>query len=300
MMICEQCQQEMTASLVKCEHCGYNPALQRLDAWRERRQRISSAHESKSLEPPPTSTEARRSSAKDATLIRFPKRPANPAPMSPTPSTEPPPWRNRLDARLQEIREQRAMEVEPPPSPVSAPKVLDQNPIVAKALNRIQRANYLQPITPLPHSRSAVAEELAPLVETAPATVPYLEAKAAAATMARTATAPMPHIVAEALVESSPAAIAEEEDLLADLLLEPTPPSVATNVPPVETPTSLEPASLGKRAAAAVIDAEIIASSLLPLFGAYFFLSGWFEAPTILLPIAVGVILITVYFFVTY
>lgn len=298
----------MQGSVVHCSHCGHNHVLQRIDSWRERRshQLSSLNRENKPARPaqPPVTNQV-RANAKDSTLIRFPKRPvpaAEPTTAPPTKNIESlPEWRHRLDARLKEIREQRALESEPPAAPRVEPQ-MDRNPIVASALNRIQRANYLQPYKPQPHSRYAVAAELAP--------EPQIEAPSVAnQTVNQTAEAYVPTgaaamLVAPPVLDSvmEPVMPLAEmpDDLLAEVVVEPTP-KVEEKTPTLAPGTTiLEAASLAKRAAAAVIDAEIIAFSMLPLFAAYFFLGGWLETPAIYTPIFVGIVLIAAYFFVTY
>ena len=308
MMICEKCEKEMLGTVVHCSHCGHNHVLQRIDSWRERRShQISSLRQdSKATSPtPPPVINGLRANAKSSTLIRFPKRPlptSEPAAHPAAQNVESlPEWRQRLDARLKEIREQRAFGGAPVATSRVTPRV-DRNPIVVSALNRIHRANYLQPITPQPHSRYAVATQLAPapMVE-----VPNLasqpmhrlaEAQPVLPVTLRNLSAVPP--VLEAVEEPELLLAEMPEDLLAEIVVEPTP-KVEEKVS-ASGVTILEAASLAKRVAAAVIDAEIIAFSLLPLFAAYFFLGGWFEAPAIYTPIAVAIALIAAYFFVTY
>ena len=125
MMICEKCENEMQGSAVHCSHCGHNHVLQRIDAWRERRNHQISSRQRDSQRvyqsargAPPSPVQQARAQAKDSTLIRFPKRPQPVVEMPPAPPVQNieslPEWRQRLDARLKEIREQRTMETEPP------------------------------------------------------------------------------------------------------------------------------------------------------------------------------------------
>jgi uncharacterized RDD family membrane protein YckC len=304
MMKCEHCATEMNGSTVTCQSCGHNHVLQRIDAWRERRNhRLSAFNQSHQGHPAPSNKTnlavervqitSPKANAKDATLLRFPKKPAPP----PEPVVAVPEWRNRLNAKLREIREQRALEVEPPaPPPPPEESKEDRNPRIAAALNRIRRAEYLQPITPPPRSRLAVATQLAlePSLELPASPVEVVaEAKAAPAPapMQHTTIIPIHQLRAESVLEVDLESGVIEEDLLSEIVLE---------SPPTAPPSTLEAASLAKRAAAAVIDAEIIAASLLPLIGAYFFLGGWFELPLLFVPITVSVLLITLYFFLTY
>ena len=307
-MICEKCEIELPNSVGGCPGCGYNPVLQRMDDWREKRtQKLSSYNQGTTVQSEDKRPTVRgpRANAKDATLIRFPQRAVTPPPPPlPAAAAEPvPAWKERLNSRLQEIRAQR----EPSAPAVSVQANFDRNPIILNALNRIHRANYLQPVTPLPHSRSATAAELAPTPieeEPLPASV-YLQIATTprATIISRIPTAVLQQAPVHSLSEvGTPAA---EEDLLSEINLElPAVPAIPqTRVetePTTATHSTLEAATLPKRVAAAVIDAEIIASSLLPLFGAYFFLSGWFEAPTFYIPILIAVLLITAYYFVTY
>jgi uncharacterized RDD family membrane protein YckC len=321
MMTCEKCEKELPSSLGTCDACGHNPVLQRMDVWREKRQQKLATFQPAEEKPSPgtradvrASVRGPRAEAKEATLIRFPKRTTAPPEPPPVPTDVVPAWKERLNSRLREIREQRALAVEPPAAPPPAPEKFDRNPIITNALNRIQKADYLQPITPLPRSRTAVAAELAPLPieESLPTSLPVLEIKP---TPKKTIVTRIPttslRVVPEPRFEvtppiETPALIADEE-VLPEVHFDPI---VATPAPDLQdvlepepsapTHSTLEAAALSKRFAAAVIDAEIIALSLLPLFGAYFFLSGWFAAPTLYLPLAVGLVLTTAYYFVTY
>ncbi|MFN7929273.1 MAG: RDD family protein [Blastocatellia bacterium] len=158
--------------------------------------------------------------------------------------------------------------------------------------------NYLQPITPPPRTRFAVAAELttaepqleSPVIATPPA---HRHAEAAVALAA-----PKAVPVLESFAEPELAVTETPEDPLAEVLTIPTPKQDEPG--PAQGLSILEAASLAKRAAAAVIDAEIIAFSLLPLFAVYFFLGGWVETSAIYVPIAVGAVLVALYFFVTY
>lgn len=303
MMICEKCETELSTSIGACSACGHNPVLQRLDEWRDTRNKRLSGYklESNSQEESPRpSVRNARMNAKDATLIRFPQRQsAAPTPEPIPASTEPVPvWKEQLNARLQEYREQR----EPAPKPAQSQHKFDRNPIIINALNRINKANYLQPITPPPHSRSSSAEELAPapIAEVTPPVTTEITPIVSRLTAVSSPSNRLEPFV----MEATPTVPMTDEDLLSEITFEPNPSTTTQEAKIEESHTAahstLESASLPKRFAAAVIDAEIIASSLLPLFGAYFFLSGWFEAPTIYIPILVSVLLITVYFFVTY
>jgi uncharacterized RDD family membrane protein YckC len=317
MMICENCKQELSSSIGNCEACGHNPVLQRMDVWRERRLQKLALYQ-QAAEPQAQDLRAhvrgQRAEAKEATLIRFPKRPAAAPPEPPPPPAETVPvWKERLNSRLREIREQRA--VEAPATPPPAPEKLDRNPIIINALNRIQRADYLQPITPLPRARTAVAAELAPLPveETIPVSLPLPEVKPThkKTIVTRIPTAPLTFKPA-AMFEATPPpldapAVTAEDELLPEVQFDPIVPLVTSDPQDIletdslpTTPTTLEAAALSKRFAAAVIDAEIIALSLLPLFGASFFLRGWFETPSLYLPVFTGLLLTTAYYFATY
>ena len=308
MMICEKCEKELSASVGACEGCGHNPVLQRMDVYRERRNQQFTSFKQTNAPTQDARSTARdpRASAKDATLIRFPKRPiaalqaapqqavVQQSALPPVLVETAPAWREQLNSRLQEIREQR----EPATAPARTQDKFDRNPIIINALNRINRANYLQPIKPLPYSRSSAAAELAPtpILEVEPA----FEAQAATPMIARLTMVPQDW--ADPQPEDTQSTFANDEDLLSEMRFDAIARPVVEekSASAITSHTALEAASLAKRIAAAVIDAEIIASSLLPLFGAYFFLSGWFEAPTIFVPMLVGVALITAYFFVTY
>lgn len=294
----------MPGSVVHCSHCGHNHVLQRIDSWREKRsQHLSSLSQESQRQPARAPQQPLvnpvRTQAKDSTLIRFPKRPAPTAVAAPPPTTTKveslPEWRQRLDERLREIRGQRSLDLEPPATR-HVEAHLDRNPIVTSALNRIQRANYLQPITS--HSRYAVAAELAPeLPETSAVGQFTPQLVEANPTLPRTLTV-VPQVL-ESFGETEMPMAEMPDDFLADVIVQP----MLKIVEKAETSAGLnllEAASLAKRAAAAVIDAEILAFSMLPLFAAYFFLGGGFEAPAIYAPVIVGIMLITAYYFVTY
>jgi uncharacterized RDD family membrane protein YckC/uncharacterized Zn finger protein (UPF0148 family) len=315
MMTCEKCEKEMQGNVVQCPHCQHNHVLQRIDAWRERRNhQISSLNRRHSELPAQASQQGAgqslRATAKDSTLIRFPKRPI--APSAPTAPPEEnveslPAWRQRLEARLKEIREQRALDIEPPAPPRAAIKP-ERNPLIESALNRIQRANYLQPITPPSRSRYAVAADLAPEPSSEPVVTAVINqpVSRAAEVQAPIYSSALPHTLTVSLLEPQiePEITVPTEDLLSEITLEAIPERQEDKAAEADilpsSATTLEAASLAKRAAAAVIDGEIIAFSLLPLFAIYFFLGGWFETPGIYTPGVVGILLVTAYFFVTY
>jgi uncharacterized RDD family membrane protein YckC len=112
-MKCEKCEQELRGSTVICRQCGFNNALQRLGGWRARQ---------------------------DGTLIPFPVSPHKTKSSDRAKESDPearPPWRNRLDEKIREIRERRDAESHERQTLASASQ---SNPIVEAAVNRLRRA----------------------------------------------------------------------------------------------------------------------------------------------------------------
>lgn len=328
MMICEKCAKELLRGTVICRYCNHNNVLQRIDAWREKQNhRLATANQI-SAEKTASSFQLKHNS-KDGMLIRFPKQPLpQPEKQAPVVSDdELPPWKKRLNARLQEIREQRAAEEEPPASSKS-PVKLDRDPRIEAALNRINRANYIQMVTPargLARTQTALAEEILPPqpeIQNQPEISAPIFPKAGQGNL-KTAPKPLVPLVSEAPVINAPESIGiEAKSEGAFTLVEESqfhsqsesigsPEYSAESGAEVyeeeveattEQGTLLEAASLRLRLAAAVIDAEIIALSFLPLFAVFAFFGGKFsptETPFYIL-VAIAICLITLYFFLTY
>lgn len=298
MMICEQCETELTGATVICKSCGHNNALKKMEIWREKRDLYL---ESMNVPIAAAAAASSRTYARDAgNLIRFPKSPTNGKVNGAKPETiEPKPeWKEKLHARLREIREQKAAEVEPPTMP-SHQRESSRQPIVEAALRRINRANYLAIVPEAPEvsaaSTVAVATEVA--VNQAPAYQVEALANRAPA-MPRAPMVVEPNYLAELdlfaddPIETDTEAFGQEYEEL-DLL----PDEIQFSH---HEPTSLEAASLKSRIASAVIDAEIIAFSFLPIIAVYAFLGGESSSVSLTGLLSLTAVLVTVYFFVTY
>ncbi len=299
MMICEQCETELPGATVICKTCGHNNALKKMDNWREKRDRYLT-----SINVPIAVVVAAssRSSLREAdNLIRFPKSPMNAKAVNQKPETieVTPEWKEKLEARLRQIREQKAAEVEPP---ATLARSLESNrqPIVDAALRRINRANYLALVQ---ESVEVTAVGIVALATEIP--VHKTLANPTVAEAIRVPVQPRVPMVVEP--NHFPAVDFYEEDILEtdsfnfeqeadelDLLHE------EQFSPTHYESTVLEAASLKARIAAAVIDAEVIAFSFLPIIAVYAFLGGSFSSVSLTGLLALSAILIAVYFFVTY
>ena len=318
MMICEKCEQELLNGTVICRSCSHNNVLQRIDSWRERRN-----HQLSSINHSPvhsTATTTRfKSNTGDATLIRFPKQPPkmHDQPKLNEPDAPLPAWKQKLNARLQEIRDQRAEEMEAPIKPKSRPQQSTQperNPIVEAAISRFNRVTYLQPLS-VSNSftqTAKVQEEKQPQAELQQS--PNLpESKATGPVGLKSVTKPPPPLVTNYQVSSAAAQafdFSEQESFASAEMLEINQPfssgdneAIDFDDEILEANSSvpiLEAASLKLRTAAAVIDAEIIAFSFLPLFAVYAFFGGKFNTVSASALALIAFFLVAVYFFLTY
>jgi uncharacterized RDD family membrane protein YckC len=298
MMICEQCETELPGATVICKTCGHNNALKKMDNWREKRDRYL---ESINVPIAVAAAASSRSNLRDAgNLIRFPKSPMNAKAINQKPETieATPEWKEKLEARLRQIREQKAAEVEPPAT--SAPRLeSNRQPIVDAALRRINRANYLalvQESEVTTVGAVALATEL-PAHKTL--TNPTIAEAIRVPVQPRVPMVVEPnHFPAtdfyeDDILETDSFNFEQESDEL-DLLHDEqfTPAHCESKV--------LEAASLKARIAAAVIDAEVIAFSFLPIIAVYAFLGGNFSSVSLTALLTLSTILIAVYFFVTY
>jgi hypothetical protein len=166
MLICERCQRELKGGTFICRDCGYNNALRRVDNWRERRRPPappSGADGQPRQSKPGRGAQAARLSPRrashDSTLIPFPTAARTPAGgrqqkpderQSEGKNETYPPWRQGLSERVRQIRERRAAR---PDEQRAADAECDRNPIIESALRRIQRAEYLPPISAVRPSR---------------------------------------------------------------------------------------------------------------------------------------------------
>jgi uncharacterized RDD family membrane protein YckC len=287
MLKCEKCGNELAGGSVICQQCGFNNALQRLGGWRASRGRIAQAGAT------------RRS--QDASLIPFPV-PGNkpPPPEKPADQAAFPPWRDQLNEKLRQIRQRRSGESQQqvaPPAP-------EKNPLVEAAIRRLQRAT---PATSTWRATGGGAQTTARVMEMAASFAPE------ASTEVQTALAKEP------LKTSGPdeASRPERDSRLNDRSgtdpagkyhrapLEPPEAESLSSQPPLEEPAiSLRVAPLIARAAAWMVDLEIIAFSFLPFFTVFAFFNsdlGQSQSPPLSLYVlgGIAVVLVFVYHFVT-
>lgn len=280
-MKCEKCEKELAGGAVICRACGFNNALQRVGGWRARRELSGEGRASR----PAT----RR--AKDATLIPFPISPSK----APAPETAHdtvgvfPPWRDQLSEKLRQIRERRNLEsgelAGSPPAP-------ERNPIVEAAVNRLRNATQSAPSGPsrsLRQGAQATAHAIdyeeapEPVVKSKLAPLPRHESTPHASSIGVGA-APAKNLTSlpdwgEAQTMGpamkpasiiSPAATSEPEGQTGSLRATSRPqPADPATLPGASKFTTRGSAPLLARAAASVIDLEIIAFSYLPFFTAY-------------------------------
>ena len=102
MMICEQCETELTGATVICKSCGHNNALKKMEIWREKRDRYL---ESINVPIAAAAAVSSRTYTRDTgNLIRFPKPPMNGKVNDAKPETiEPKPeWKENITDPLQD------------------------------------------------------------------------------------------------------------------------------------------------------------------------------------------------------
>jgi uncharacterized RDD family membrane protein YckC len=303
MMLCEQCATELPGATVICKSCGHNNALQKLENWRDKRDRYL-----ESINAPIAAAavaSARASTHEQGNLIRFPKTPMTSRERTPGTIEQAPEWKEKLNARLRQIREQKAADVEPPSVQTTKPEP-NRQPIVEAALRRINKANYLA-IVPDDHEISKPINAVA-----------LTEASASIAGNGNSAFVlqPGPSLNRAPVTPRTPLVVDpthvpevnlyEESDLL-----ETEPLIFEQDLAELDLfqdeeqyshheSTILEAASLKSRIAAAVIDAEVIAFSFLPIIAVYAFLGGSASAVSLTGLLSLTAILTAVYFFVTY
>ncbi len=303
MMICEQCETELLGATVICKSCGHNNALKKMEIWREKRGRYL---ESINAPVAAAAVSSRSNGSDTSNLIRFPKSPMPAKVNDRKPETleSKPEWKEKLDARLREIREQKAAEIEPPRTPTHNYES-DRQPIVEAALRRINRANYLSIAPESPEISTVGAVALATEISgnKLPAKSASPEVLINRSPLPMLQRVPMVvepnHIPAldlyqENLLETEELMFEQESGEL-ELLNETEEFATAHH-----EPTVLEAASLKARIAAAVIDAEVIAFSFLPIIAVYAFLGGTFSSVSLTGLLALTTVMVAVYFFVTY
>lgn len=224
MLTCEKCAHDLIGGAVICRHCGFNNALRRVEKWREQRRtsvlplRTAPEAPKPALKAQPMSRPAAprerpvRPSMQDSTLIPFPSVHRSPAGGEQRKAEAPearhaenhqagdgsaapakpdvyPPWRKELSARVRQIREQKTAPSVEPPRERPAAEEFDRNPIIASALRRIRRVEYLPPVSPNRPPRATAATAAAQAA--APAPAPLEEADAEVAPLRR---APRPTV----------------------------------------------------------------------------------------------------------
>ncbi|MFN7948832.1 MAG: RDD family protein [Blastocatellia bacterium] len=131
-MICEKCKQELPGAAVICRNCGYNNALQGIEGWRDKRDRVLNLSAKHPAQRPAT----RRSG--ESTVVRFPVSPerAAAAEAERAAEAELPAWRRQVLEKVRQVRQQREAEaIERAPRRDEN----DVNPIVEAAIRRIRR-----------------------------------------------------------------------------------------------------------------------------------------------------------------
>lgn len=172
MMQCQNCGQALPGAAVICRNCNFNNALQALDEWRHKRQ--SGDRKTTQAQPPTIRRQA------DATLIQFPAAVQKSAPAeniradasritSELTTDQQPDWREQLNGKLRQIRQQREVEQE---AAAKRAARADINPIVAAAIQRLKKPQTVSlPASSLPasgHSTSG-ANAVARAIEFEPA-----------------------------------------------------------------------------------------------------------------------------------
>lgn len=307
MLTCDKCSQELSGGTVICRSCGFNNALRRVDKWREQRRPSTAPVKGQQESSTPSSNSGNsgslrrriRPSSQDATLIPFPainKTSSNTEKPQPEKSErkEPtdlyPPWRKELQERVRQSREQRT--ARPGEHRHHGGHDIDRNPIIESALKRINRAEYLPPITPRSGrgaAAAAMAQVEAPLpekaVEEKPARATVLEpvAKAAAVEVKPTPVVKSEIIKTEPPKAISPAKVKFEEpqgEPFAEAVEKPAIEAVALPMPAIASEKvvftvgpkpSCTIATLRHRAAAALIDAEASIFGYLVAFAGLMF-----------------------------
>jgi uncharacterized RDD family membrane protein YckC len=153
MMQCQNCGQALPGAAVICRNCNFNNALQALDEWRHKRQ--SGDRKTTQAQPPTIRRQA------DATLIQFPAAVQKSAPAeniradasritSELTTDQQPDWREQLNGKLRQIRQQREVEQE---AAAKRAARADINPIVAAAIQRLKNPQTVSlPASSLPAS----------------------------------------------------------------------------------------------------------------------------------------------------
>jgi uncharacterized RDD family membrane protein YckC len=170
-MKCEKCGIELNGSTIVCRACKHNNAMQRVSAWRAKRSvalqnESPEANNSTALSgrQPHPSVEA------ETNLLQFPVLPdskqqqkTDSGVASETDPVVYPPWRAKLKEKVREAREKRLSERTSDDRGRDGVDPNQPNPIVAAALNRIQRSPGAS--TARPARSGALATALAKEIE---------------------------------------------------------------------------------------------------------------------------------------
>ncbi len=181
-MKCEKCGIELNGSTIVCRACKHNNAMQRVSAWKAKRAvaQVEGAVGTTTTASP--SRQPNQSADSETNLLQFPvlseaKQPQRTATGggSGAEVAVHPPWRAQLKEKVREARERRISGRTSDGG--NAGDSNHPNPIVAAALNRIQRGS---PATTRPARSNALAAALVNEIEPDRAIKPTPEAKPAA------------------------------------------------------------------------------------------------------------------------
>jgi uncharacterized RDD family membrane protein YckC len=187
-MKCEKCGIELNGATIVCRACNHNNAMQRVSAWRAKRS-VALQNESPSAN---SSTASNRQSypsiEAETNLIQFPVLPeskqqqkTDSTAASETDAAVYPPWRAKLKERVREAREKQHSGRTSDDRDRRSGDGVDPNPIVAAALNRIQRSSAASTTRPARTGSlaTALAKEIEPDRAIKPSPAPKPAAKVA-------------------------------------------------------------------------------------------------------------------------
>jgi uncharacterized RDD family membrane protein YckC len=149
-MKCEKCGIELKGSMIVCRACKHNNAMQRVSAWRAKREAVQQSSSGET-------TSNTLHTEFETNLLQFPFQPESKQTQTSATGDELenaisddnysawPAWRVKVKEKVREAREKRLNELLLEAGDQSGRNVVDPNqpnPIVAAALNRIQRASH--------------------------------------------------------------------------------------------------------------------------------------------------------------
>jgi uncharacterized RDD family membrane protein YckC len=187
-MKCEKCGIELNGATIVCRTCKHNNAMQRVSAWRAKRS-VALQRESSGANTSTTSS-GRQSYPRieaETNLLQFPVLPeskqqqqTDSGAASETDSVVYPPWRAKLKERVREAREKRhSRQTSYDRDRRSGDGIgsNQSNPIVAAALNRIQRSSAASTTRPARSGAfaTALAKEIEPEIKPSPAPKPVAQ-----------------------------------------------------------------------------------------------------------------------------